>query len=291
MKPLVLALLMPLAAGADETQFFYAPVPTALTGVIVREHEGEAGKERWILRLPRPVTVNPNPDGTGGVLETDVKEVLLSGNDSLVRNAAARKSSVTLFGTLSRSGDPQDPRHVAMETSAYEIASPPTREIRRSPDGKVFVAWVDQELGPPLGTVRSIFVRYAVDQDTLFSVVSSPRDTKAAWNPSSSRCVIADAPDNGGPRTWLVVRKSPDEWAWQSRAIDPFQELYKEFRKSDSQVRHLFRPSILKMEWTSESKVVFRAWCNTGNYLLTMDMDKPDEAPVAEKLSDKFLDE
>jgi hypothetical protein len=292
MKPLLLALLMSLASRAEETQLFYAPTPAALTGVLARETgETAAAKDTWTLLLPRQVTVNPGPGGEGGVLETDVKEVRLSGDDGLIRKAAESKSSVTFYGKLSRAADPKDPRHIVMEVSAWQVATPPTREIRRSPDGKVFVAWVDQDLGPPLGTIRSIFLRYAIDQDTLFSVVSSPRDTKAAWNPSSSRCIIADAPDNGGPRTWLVVRKSPDAWEWKSRVIEPFQELYKEFRKTDPEVHRLFRPSLLKIEWISETKVRFRAYCNTGTWLLTMDMDRPDEAPVSEKLSDRFLEE
>jgi hypothetical protein len=177
-----------------------------------------------------------------------------------------------------------------MQVGAYQPVTPPTREIRRSPDGKVFVAWVDHDLGPPLGQIRSIFLRYSSDQDTLFSVVSSPRDTKAAWNPASSRCVIADAPDNGGPRTWLAVHKSPEDWEWKTRPIDPFRELEKKFRDSDPEVHHLFRPSFLGIEWLSDTKVRFRAYCNTGTYFLTLDTDRPDEPAVAEKLSDEFLE-
>ncbi len=288
MKFAILTLLMSLVSRADETQFFYAPTPTALTGVI-GESTGENGP--WTLRLPVPITVNPNPDREGGILETDVKKIRLSGKGELVRAAAAAKTSVTCYGTLSRVADPNDALQIVMEMGAFQIAAPPTREICRSPDGKMFVAWVDQDLGPPLGTIRSIFLRYAADQDTLFSVVTSPRHTQAAWSSSSLRCVIADAPDNGGPRTWLVVRKSPDDWEWQSRVIEPFRELEKEFRKSDPEVHHMFRPAFLEIEWISETKVRFRAYCNSGTYLLTMDTDHPDEAPVSEKISDQFLKE
>jgi hypothetical protein len=45
------------------------------------------------------------------------------------------------------------------------------------------------------------------------------------------------------------------------------------------------------MEWLSDTKVRFRAYCNTGTYFLTMDTDCPDEPPVEEKLSDKLLKE
>lgn len=294
MKPLLFALLMSLASFGAETQYFYAPTPTALTGVMVRENgEGDPDLEKgsWILRLPQPVTVNPNPGGQGGALETDVKEVRLTGDADLLAAAAVTKTSVTWYGGLSPILAGKDSLKISMKVGAFQPVAPPVREIRRSPNGKMFVAWVDQDLGPPFDTIRSIFLRYAADQDTLFSVVTSPRDTQAAWNPSSTRCVIADAPDNGGPRTWLVVRKSPEDWEWKSRQIEPFEELQKQFRDSDPEVHHLFRPAFLSIAWISESKVRFRAYCNTGTYLLTMDMDRPDDPPVSEKLSDQFLKE
>jgi len=189
MKSLLFVLLLSLGCKAEETQFFYAPTPAILTGII--DHEAKAGNsapDSWTLRLPKPVTVNPNPGDQGGALATEVKEVRLVGSADLLRAAAGNKALVTCYGTLRQATDPKDSRRVVMEVTAYQPARPPIREIVRSPDGKVFVAWVDHDLGPPLGTIRSIFLRYANDQDTLFSVVSSPRDTKAAWNPASSRC-------------------------------------------------------------------------------------------------------
>ncbi|MCW1924017.1 hypothetical protein OKA05_15725 [Luteolibacter arcticus] len=297
LKLLLLTPLLCFALRAEETQLFYVPTHTQLTGIIVKQApEGESSpagqaKPSWILRLPRPVTVNPKKGRETEILERDVSEVRLAGDDRLIAAAAETKSSVTCYGTLSRTAEAGGRPVIALEMGAFKVAAPPTREIRSSPDGKMFVAWVDHDLGPPLGEIRSIFLRYAIDQDTLFSVVSSPRDTQAAWNPSSSRCVIADAPDNGGPRTWLAVHKSPDEWEWQTRLIEPFRELEKKFRESDPEVHQLFRPSFLKIEWLSNTKVRFRAYCNTGTYFLTLDTDRPDEPPVEEKLSDKFLKE
>jgi len=297
MKPLLFALMLCASSHAEETQFFYAPTQVQLTGVIVKSAaEGEASpvdgaKAPWILRLSRPVTVNPKEGSADEILETDVSEVRIEEGKWDLGKVADLKSSVICHGTLSRdvAGDPKRP--IVLKFDGYQPVTAPVREIRRSPDGKMFVAWADQQLGPPFGEIRSIFLRYANDQDTLFSVVSSPRDTQAAWNPVSSRCVIADAPDNGGPRTWMAIHESPDVWEWKTCMIEPFRELERKFRESDPEVHHLFRPSFLGIEWISDTKVRFRAYCNTGTYFLTFDTDRPDEAPVEEKLSDEFLKE
>ena len=131
-------------------------------------------------------------------------------------------------------------------SSAQETA----REIRRSPDGRYFIAWFDYDAGAPIGLIRPVVVRNVSDPFDIFSFVSVPRYTDAAWNPASTQCVIADAPDNGGPKTWLVYQKTPQEWA--TRGLEPFVTLYEAFRKTDPEVRHLFRPSILKITWLSD---------------------------------------
>jgi hypothetical protein len=136
------------------------------------------------------------------------------------------------------------------------------REVRKSPDGLFYVGWFDLDAGEPFGIIRPVVVRSATDLQDIFSFVSTPRDTKAAWNPASNRCVIADAPDNGGPKVWLVYQKSLDEWA--HREIEPFATIYTSFRKTDPDVHYLFRPSILKIEWLSDTRVRFRGYCNIG---------------------------
>ena len=69
--------------------------------------------------------------------------------------------------------------------------------------------------------------------------------------------------------------------------IEPFATLYEAFRKTDPDVHHLFRPSILKIEWLSDSKLRFRGYCNIGTYLITMDAASPSKAPETQKLSEK----
>jgi hypothetical protein len=163
------------------------------------------------------------------------------------------------------------------------------REIRRSPDGRYFVGWFDYDAGAPFGFVRPIVVRSASDLYDIFSFVSSPRYTDAAWNTASTKCVIADAPDNGGPKIWLIHQKSHEEWA--SSEIEPFSTLYEAFRKTDPDVRHLFRPSILKMTWLSDAHLRFRVYCNTGTYLITIDTADRKQPPTLEKVSNEWLEE
>lgn len=174
-------------------------------------------------------------------------------------------------------------------SSTLAGAQDPAREIRRSPDGRYYVGWFDYDAGPPFGIIRPVVVRSASDPYDIFSFVSVSRSTDAAWNAASTRCVIADAPDNGGPKTWLVYQKTPQEWV--TVKIDPFETLYAAFRKTDPEMDHLFRPSILKIEWLSDSKVRFRGYCNIGTYLITMDTASPSKSPETQKLSDQWLDE
>jgi len=171
--------------------------------------------------------------------------------------------------------------------SVFSRAEEGAREIRLSPDGHYFVGWYDHDAGKPFGLIRPILLRSVSDSHDIFSLVSVPRHTLAAWNPGSSRCLIADAPDNGGPNTWLIYRKQADEWS--SMKLDPFQSLSAEFYKTPHGAT-LFRPSILKISWNSETTVSFHAYCNLGTYLITVDTKEVDKKPVSRKLSDQFLE-
>lgn len=178
-------------------------------------------------------------------------------------------SSLTLPGTFTR-------------------AEEGAREVRLSPDGHYFVGWYDHDAGEPFGVVRPIVLRSVSDPYDIFSKVSVPRSTQAEWNAASSMCVIADAPDNGGPNTWLIYRKKGDPWV--SMKLDPFKSLYAEFGRT-SHGPTLFRPSILKIRWISDTTVNFHVYCNLGTYRITMDTTEgADKNPVGKKLSDQFLE-
>jgi hypothetical protein len=161
------------------------------------------------------------------------------------------------------------------------------REVRLSPDGRYFVGWYDHDAGKPFGLSRPIMLRSVSDPYDIFSLVSFPRHTQAEWNAASSNCVIADAPDNGGPNTWLVHRKKDDQWS--SMKLDPFKALYAEFSKT-SHGAELWRPSILKISWISDTTVCFHAYCNLGTYLITIDTKGKDKNPISKKLSNELLE-
>ena len=173
--------------------------------------------------------------------------------------------------------------------AASAVADDRVRETRPSPDGRYFVGWFDYDAGEPFVLVRTIVMRSVSNPYNIFSLVSLPRYTDAAWNAASNRCVIADAPNNGGPRTWLIYQKTSEEWA--TRELDPFATLETAFRKTDPEVRHLFRPSILKMTWLSDTQLRLRGYCNTGTYFITLDTAAPKQPPKTKKLSDDWLDE
>jgi hypothetical protein len=170
---------------------------------------------------------------------------------------------------------------------SFACAEEGAREIRLSPDGKYFVGWFDHDAGKPFGLIRPIILRSVSDPYDIFSLVSFPRYTQADWNAASTMCIIADAPDNGGPNTWLVYRKKDDQWS--SMKLDPFKGLYAEFSKT-SHGAELWRPSILKISWISDISVSFHAYCNLGTYLITIDTKEVDKKPVSKKLSDQFIE-
>jgi hypothetical protein len=161
------------------------------------------------------------------------------------------------------------------------------REVRLSPDGLYFVGWYDHDAGRPFGLVRPIVLRSVSDPYDIFSLVSVPRYTQAEWNSASTMCVIADAPDNGGPNTWVVHRKKDDQWS--TLKLDPFRGLYAEFSKTPHGAE-LWRPSILKIRWISDTSVSFHVYCNLGTYLISIDTKDADKKPISKKLSNELLE-
>lgn len=71
--------------------------------------------------------------------------------------------------------------------------------------------------------------------------------------------------------------------------LDPFKGLSAEFIETPHGAT-LFRPSILKIRWISETTVSFHAYCNLGTYLITIDTKESDTEPVSKKLSNELLE-
>jgi hypothetical protein len=171
--------------------------------------------------------------------------------------------------------------------SSFSHAEEDICEIRLSPDGLYFVGWFDHDAGEPFGEIRPIVFRSVSDPSVIFSVVSVPRSTQAEWNPASTTFVLADAPDNAGPITWLIHTKDGEQWITEK--LDPFKSLYAEFAKSGHGAA-LFRPSILNIVWASDTSVSFHSYCNLGTYLITINTNDLASNPITKKLSDQFLE-
>lgn len=157
--------------------------------------------------------------------------------------------------------------------------------VHPSPDGKFYIGWFDHDAGKPFGLCRSVTLRGPTDPHDYFSFVTTPRNTQITWNKSSTRCILSDAPDNGGPTVWSLVRDEPTD-TWKPVKIDPFTSLYAEFKRT-AHGATLYRPSILKMIWDSETVVLFQTRCNLGEFEIALDVSDPTGQPTSRRLSKK----
>ena len=154
-----------------------------------------------------------------------------------------------------------------------------------SPDGKTAAVWFDVDLGKQVGLVRTILVTPIPRDDTLFYLVTFPRNTLAAWNPGSSRCLINDAPDNGNQNFWLVERRDAEKW--KTTQIDPLRALSEAFYNAeDWDGRHLWRPYVNSVSWLDDKTVQIQAADNKGEYEITLRVDNLKH-PHIKKLSAK----
>lgn len=179
----------------------------------------------------------------------------------------------------------------ALKTEGPQSAS----SVLYSPDRQHYVAWFDVNAGSPIGEIRPVVFRSTRGVPDLFSFVTVPgQATQAAWNASSTRCVVGDQPDNGTASVWLVYKQEPDEWRW--RKIDPSAPVYAAYRRvMGDRDTPLFRPKLDKIEWLTDTQARFLVWCNLGShepaevagrYFVTIDFQSPDAAPTMTKISD-----
>lgn len=168
-------------------------------------------------------------------------------------------------------------------------ANPKLPVVVYSPDRSTFVAWSDYEAGSPVDRIRSIVFRKTSDEWLYFSRVTMTRNTLAAWNNASTRCLLSDAPDNGNLFVWLIEKHS-DEPDWRPITLDPLGSVEQQF-ESSSHGSTLWRPSILKIKWTDDTTIELRCYCNLGTYLITIDALKPTGPFQVKQLSEKFIEE
>lgn len=164
-------------------------------------------------------------------------------------------------------------------------------QICWSPDGRLCAAWFDHEAGEPLGATRSIVLRDPSDSDnTLFSFVGASRSTQAAWNASSTACVIANEVSWEKTLVWLVSKD--DTRRWQSRELNVVAPLEAAYRRAIGEKDHPgFRVHVEKIEWLAGTQLRFLVRANgndpelasSGSYQVSFDLAKPGAEPVVEK--------
>ena len=142
------------------------------------------------------------------------------------------------------------------------------------------VAWDDQDMGSPVGPIRSILLTQLPHGDTPFSLVTFPRDTRVFWSPDSKKCFIINGPDDGGPRTWLFVAKDSGPQP-NAVKIEPLKSIQHEYYAHSD---NLWRGDIVKVAWLDNATLRLDAWDKNGTYKITLKVDAPDK-PVIEKLT------
>lgn len=161
-------------------------------------------------------------------------------------------------------------------TSTLTMSAAPT--LVYSPDKRFVVAWDDNDMGPPIGEIRSILLTEVPHGGRSFSLVTFPRDTSVFWSSDSKKCLIINGPDDGNVQTWLFVAKDagPQPNAFE---IDPFNSLEKLFYKHGD----LYRYNITKATWADNRTLTLNAFDNDGVYRITVRIDSPNQ-PLIQKL-------
>ena len=168
-------------------------------------------------------------------------------------------------------------------------------EAHWSPDKLLFAAWFDHNGGKPLGVTRSIVLRSASDPDTtLFSYVGPSRSTRAAWNSTSTACVIAQEVNWEKTMVWLVSKDTKDQWQpHELKVIAPIEVAYR--RAIGDKDHPGFRVHLEKIEWLTGTQVQFHVAANrhdsplasSGTWQVSVDTGKPDAEPKVLKLENR----
>lgn len=131
-------------------------------------------------------------------------------------------------------------------------AAPQTRVIK-SPNGKYAVIVRDDR-----DYNRVIELVELKTKVVVFHYLTTVSSTLVAWNKTSSRCAISDAPTNAENELWIFTRVSGrTSFPWQRDEIDvPFEGID---TSKDNGLHHLGRGGIMKMKWKTDTIL----WCDT----------------------------
>jgi len=122
------------------------------------------------------------------------------------------------------------------------------RSFEVAPDQKYAVIWNDSEL---TGAPTRIITAFRFNpREIIFSRITFPRWTGAAWNGASSRLALFDDPDNGNSFLWIISKGSS---TWKNTKIDVLDRLETLFPVNDP--TKLARGGIDSMHWSSNDEL------------------------------------
>lgn len=151
-----------------------------------------------------------------------------------------------------------------------------------SPDESHILEWSDHDAGDTFGKIRKIVFRDAVQPFPILTFISVPKSTDAQWNSTSSKIILADAPDSEEPRVWLIRKNDDDRWI--KERVHLFVGLRTKFaeRGQDS----AFNPLILDISWESDALVSFHIISKIGTFLIKVDTADMTVAPITMQISE-----
>lgn len=155
-----------------------------------------------------------------------------------------------------------------------------------APNGQSYVEWferIDEESN------WQIQFKTTTRTQPIFTRNTVHRQSLATWDPTSTYCLLSDAPDNGNIYFWLFTYDTASK-QWQQTSLDLLSSLAAEHSKLDPETRHLLRLGLLKIRWVSPTVVQIWVTTNEGTFLLRLDATSPDHIPTVEKLSQAQLD-
>ena len=137
---LILSIFLSQRVSASERVYQYDPQVVTLTGVLdTRVYAGPPNYESvkkgdrpnkvWLVRLPRPISIDPGPGPASFERETGIKEIHvilteLKGEEILKRH---KGETVTLTGKIFHAHTIHHPLPVLMAVQGYKLHMPPRR--------------------------------------------------------------------------------------------------------------------------------------------------------------------
>ena len=152
-----------------------------------------------------------------------------------------------------------------------------------SPDKKSLVVVQTLAVTEPTQPVRVVSLIDVRALTCVYAFRTFERSTHVFWNPSGTRCLIIDSPDNGNTFLYLLSR---NEGSWQELSLSPIMhDLEKLF--NDEQDKGVLKSSILYrggpildggIKWSSTDLLEIKTADETGYHLFRIALSPDGKA-------------